>query len=74
MSNKFIAIDPLTEDVYGFDTEEAALTECSKLNKANPEHPSFRLHKMENGKGVYMGRLLRKFGESELFFGDESDL
>lgn len=61
----FIAVCPITGDLYSFSSLREACLRCIKMNKADDDHPAYRLYRMngEGEKAEYFGRLCRKFGE-----------
>lgn len=70
----YVAIHPWSNEPYLFESEDTALDECIRMNKADEEHPSFLLYEFSSNNKKYIGRLLREFGTDSYFFGNESDL
>lgn len=66
---EYITINPFDmTDVRKYKDVSSALKESVKLNKSDPNHPSFYLYKNTDLKIMYVGRLMREFGVDNFRF------
>lgn len=67
----FITIKDNDQTVRVYETEEEATKQSIKINQSDPFHPSFQLFQYDgiNPKAKWIGRLIRDFGNSKLYWG-----
>ena len=65
----YITIKLEDHSVRVYPTEEKAKEHCLKINKREPNHPSFYLYKAKGQtKALFLGRLYRVWGRDEYFW------